>query len=68
MKYINKLDVAPFHIKFNIVATIVWLVLLGPTILYWRDSIAYVVFMSWYAIFVGHISAWLAAKAERNTT
>jgi hypothetical protein len=55
-----------FHIKLNLWGVLVWLVLLPPTILLWRNSVPYVVFMSWYANFVGHISAYIAAKAEET--
>lgn len=64
---INRLDDASFHVKLNLIAIVVWAILLIPTVLYWKESIIYLVFMSWYAIFVSHIAAWVAAKAERNT-
>jgi hypothetical protein len=38
-----------------------WLLLLYPTIRWWRDSITFVVFMSLYAIIVSHLSAFSAA-------
>lgn len=42
---------------------IAWGVLLVPTLVWWRESIAWVVFMSWYANFVGHWSGKEAAAA-----
>jgi hypothetical protein len=45
---------------------IVWGVLLVPTLLFWRESIVWLVFMSWYANFVGHRGAYVAAKAEQK--
>lgn len=47
----------------------VWLVLLVPTIVWWRSSVVWLVFMSWYANFVGHWStrAAMAAKEEAAT-
>jgi hypothetical protein len=54
------------HIRLNLWGILVWLVLLPPTILFWQNSVPYVVFMSWYANFVGHISAYIAAKAEET--
>lgn len=42
----------------------VWGVLLVPTILLWKESLVWLVFMSWYANFVGHFSGWDAARAE----
>lgn len=44
-----------------------WAVLLVPTVVVWRHSIVWVVFMSWYANFVGHWSSFQAARAEEST-
>lgn len=63
-RLIDKLDDAPFHVRFNLIMTAVWLVLLPFTLIFWKDSVTWIVLMSWYANFVGHISAWTAAKAE----
>lgn len=41
--------------------------LLVPTLLFWRDSLLWVIAMSLYANFVGHFSAWQAARAELNS-
>jgi hypothetical protein len=54
------------HLRVNLWGVGIWLVLLPPTILFWQESVPYVVFMSWYANFVGHISAYIAAKAEET--
>jgi hypothetical protein len=42
----------------------VWAILLVPTIILWRESLVWIVAMSWYANFVGHFSAWQASRAE----
>lgn len=42
--------------------TLVWLLLLVPTVVWWRESLPWLVFMSWYANFVGQWSAYEAAK------
>lgn len=42
---------------------IAWGILLVPTIVWWRESIVWVVFMSWYANFVGHWSGNEAVEA-----
>jgi hypothetical protein len=44
----------------------VWGVLLIPTLL-WRESLVWIVAMSWYANFVGQFSAWQASRAEDST-
>lgn len=45
-------------------AMTVWTGLLFPTVALWSGSIRWVVFMSWYANWVGHFSALDAARAQ----
>lgn len=45
-----------------------WIVLLVPTVLWWRESVVWLVFMSWYANFVGHWSTQSAEKAKEAIT
>jgi len=44
----------------------VWALLAIPTVLWWRESILWVAFMSLYANFIGHFSAFDAARAEKK--
>lgn len=53
-------------VKFHFFAMIVWGTMAIPTILYWKESILWVAFMSLYANFVGHFSGWDAARAEQK--
>lgn len=53
-------------VKMHKYLTYLWGALAVPTILFWKESITWVVFMSLYANFVGHWSAYTAAKAERQ--
>jgi hypothetical protein len=53
-------------VKMHKVLTYVWGALAIPTLLFWTQSIPWIVFMSLYANFVGHWSAYTAAKAERQ--
>jgi hypothetical protein len=46
--------------------TLVWGALALPTVLFWRESILWVAFMSLYANMVGHWSAYQAARAEEK--
>jgi hypothetical protein len=48
------------------VLTIVWIALLVPSLLWWSNSIKWVVLMSVWANIAGHFSAWQAARAEDN--
>jgi hypothetical protein len=43
-----------------------WVLLVIPTIWWWRDSILWVAFMSIYAIVIAHLSAAGAARAEQE--
>lgn len=40
----------------------VWALMLIPTLLWWKEAILWVAFMSLYANFVGHLSAAEAAE------
>ncbi|MFD7995510.1 hypothetical protein [Streptomyces mexicanus] len=57
---------ATFWKRLHLAAFGVWVVLLPPTLLWWRNSITYIVLMSWYAIAIGHISSWQASRAEQE--
>lgn len=44
--------------------TVLWMVLAIPGILWWRESVPFLVGVSIYANIVGHWSSWGAARAE----
>ena len=46
--------------------TIGWFLLAIPAVLFWRNSVPFLVYVSVYANFVGHWSSYQAAKAEEN--
>lgn len=50
--------------QVHLVLLSVWAVLLIPTLIWWRDSILWVAFMSLYAIVTSHWGAYEAAKAK----
>lgn len=50
--------------RFHAAATVAWLLLVVPTLLWWRESLAWIVLMSIYAVVVSHATAWQAARAE----
>lgn len=52
--------------RLHLVLTLVWACAVVPTLLYWRESILWVSFMSLYANVVGHWSAYQAARAEKS--
>lgn len=53
-------------VKFHFFMMIFWALLVIPTLIWWRESILWVAFMSLYANFVGHFSGWDAARAEEK--
>lgn len=50
--------------RFHALATIAWAVLLLPSLLWWKDSLLWIVLMSVWANLAGHFAAWQAARAE----
>jgi len=44
--------------------TLIWFLLIIPTILLWRESIVWIALMSAWANFAGHFSSWQAARIE----
>jgi ABC-type bacteriocin/lantibiotic exporter with double-glycine peptidase domain len=53
---------------FHLVATVVWVLLVIPTMLWWRQSVFWIAVMSLYANVVGHWAAYQAARAEETAT
>lgn len=49
-------------------ATILWALLVVPTLFWWRESILWVALMSVWANVVSHYTAWQAARAECAAT
>lgn len=43
-----------------------WVLMTIPSVLWWHDSILYVIFISLYAIWITHLSAMQAALADRR--
>lgn len=52
--------------RLHLTMLCVWASLLVPSLLWWSDSLQWVIAMSLYANFVGHFSAWQAARAEES--
>lgn len=52
--------------SFHKYMTLLWALLLVPTLLWWRDSIVWVSVMSLYANFAGHWACYQASRAEEK--
>lgn len=50
--------------RFNLVLTFLWVALTIPSLLFWSESILWVIVISLWANIVGHFSAYLAAHSE----
>jgi hypothetical protein len=50
----------------QLILTLVWALLFVPALLWWKQSVPFLVFVSVYANFVGHWAAWEAAKAKEE--
>lgn len=47
--------------RFHLIMSGVWLALLVPSVTIWKESIIWLVFMSWYANFITHIDSYTSA-------
>lgn len=52
--------------RLNVALSGLWAVLFVPGLLWWRESVPFLVFVSIYANFVGHLSAIAGAVAARK--
>jgi hypothetical protein len=50
--------------RFHAGMTMVWLVLAVPSVLWWKDSILWVIVLSVWANVASHFGAWQGARAE----
>jgi hypothetical protein len=55
-------------VRLHLIMMGVWALLGIPTVLVWKESILWVAFMSLYANFGTHFSAWDAARAPNKPT
>lgn len=49
---------------FHGVMTILWALLIIPSVLFWQNSIVWVVIMSAWANLAGHFASWQSARVE----
>ena len=51
---------------FHKYAIVVWIFLIVPTLLWWKDSVLWIAVMSIWANVMGHFSAYQGARAEKK--
>lgn len=54
------------HANIHITMILVWTFLFAFAVTTLKESIVFLVFMSWYANWIGHIAAWQASRAEKE--
>jgi hypothetical protein len=61
----ERFDDAATWRHFHGALTVVWMVLVPVSLVFLRESLPWIVFMSVWANVVGHFSAWQAARSEQ---
>lgn len=52
--------------RWHLSAGLIWIVLFYPAVVYWKDSLLYIIICSQYANIESSFSAWLASRAGRE--
>jgi hypothetical protein len=63
-KVVDLLHDPKFLVKFHGWMTVLWICLIIPSLLFWSQSVMWVVLMSVWANIAGHWSSFQAAQAE----
>jgi hypothetical protein len=50
--------------RIHATITWMWIVQIPPGLIWWRESVPYLVFMSLWANIAGHLAAWQGSRAE----
>jgi hypothetical protein len=58
---------ASFWVRFHAVLTVVWILLIIPSLLWWRESLPWLVTMSVWANIAGSAASWMAARGDCNS-
>lgn len=67
-KILDQLDDMALWQTVHGVAFAVWLMLVPPTVIWWRDSVPWISFMSIWAIVITHGGSWATIRAAREET
>ncbi|ENU3138424.1 hypothetical protein ACFHZ2_003694 [Klebsiella pneumoniae] len=60
------MKLTPVFIKrCHLVAAVMWVGLAIPPLIWWKDSVLWVILISIYANIVGHLSGYSAARADQ---
>ena len=50
--------------KSHLTASVAWIILAIPSVIWWKSSVLWVIIISIYANVVGHLSGYTAARAD----
>lgn len=50
--------------KMHLAAAVLWVLLAIPSVIWWKNSVLWVIIISIYANIVGHLSGYTAARAD----
>jgi hypothetical protein len=64
---VSKLLEPEFQAKFHAAMTVVWIVLIVPALILWKESILFVILISLWANVAAHWASYQAAHAEKRT-
>jgi len=64
VKLLDTLKSRTVMMRIHLVLTFTWVLLIIPTLLWWKSSILWVLMISIYANIASHWAAWQATKAE----
>ncbi|HBQ8754615.1 TPA: hypothetical protein ACXE75_002492 [Klebsiella quasipneumoniae] len=60
------MKLTPVFIKrCHLMAAVMWVGLAIPSLIWWKDSVLWVILISIYANIVGHLSGYSAARADQ---
>ncbi|MBS2912017.1 hypothetical protein KFV97_08370 [Klebsiella pneumoniae] len=60
------MKLTPVFIKrCHLVAAVMWVGVAIPSLIWWKDSVLWVILISIYANIVGHLSGYSAARADQ---
>lgn len=50
--------------KMHLAAAVLWVLLAIPSVIWWKNSVLWVIIISIYSNIVGHLSGYTAARAD----
>lgn len=51
--------------RCHLVAAVMWVILAIPSLIWWKNSVLWVILISIYANIVGHLSGYSAARSDQ---